>query len=106
MSVVTNCIIAFSLVENEDKKLDEINLFFRKEKYEGFISIDDISLPTGWYGGDKMFEVFLAIGAFNHLDPFGLIQHIKSIEFVLPECVQLMLCRQESDKFRVINIFV
>ena len=106
MSVVTNCILHFSISEcegddNEAKCLADINTFFKDVK--GFVSIDDPRLPHGWYGGTKMSEAPLFYGAFNHLDLDALCNHIKTIQFEDPESVQLIVQLQDEESFFIIE---
>ena len=96
MSYVTNIILNLGL---QGKKLEEVNQFFDGEK--GFISCDDDSLPRGWYGGTKMLEVDIAIGAFNYIDLDKIKQHIQNIKWEEPEDVQLLICDQEDNVFSI-----
>lgn len=98
MSVVTNTILASFSLGEEGRKL--VNEFFPDGL--GFVWVDDPKLPPGWYGGSKYLECDLAIGAFNHLDLNGLIEHLHSIE--LP--CQLIVQEQEDFEFRIIDIAI
>lgn len=51
-----------------------------------------------------MLEIPLYMGAFNHLDLEGLIDHMKELEWEEPENVQLMVKVQESDKFEIFEL--
>lgn len=102
MSVVTNAILHMSNMEREEDRLNDVNKFFPPET--GFVDVDDPKLPTGWYGGTKMLEAPLALGAFNHLDLEGLITHLKSIPWEEPQEVQLIVQEQEDEKFRIIEL--
>jgi len=112
MSEVTNLIISFSVGEDEKLRIKEVNLFSNNGR--GF-TINSADFEEGsnwlrkenrkrWYGGSKMLETPLYIGAFNHLDLEGLINHMKQIKWEEPENVQLILKEQDSDKFRIIEI--
>lgn len=107
MSVVTNVILSLGpLGLNEEKEfLAEVNKFFGGTK--GLVSVDDDSLPRGWYGGNKMLETSIAIGAFNYLDLDALVQHLQSLFMICQflSDVQLMIKEQNEDHFRIINIF-
>ena len=59
-----------------------------------------------WYGGTKMLETPLYVGAFNHLDLEGLIEHMKEVKWEEPENVQLIVKLQEADKFEIIGSIV
>ena len=103
MSVVTNTILSYDSAR-ADNFLQQVNAFFQGKR--GFVSVEDASLPEHWYGGGKNLEVSLAIGAFNHLDLDGLIEHICQLEHNDPDYteIQLMVREQEDELFRLINI--
>ena len=112
MSEVTNLIISFSNGEDERNRINEVNSFFNNG--QGFkINSADFEKGTNWlgkenrkrwYGGSKMLETPLYLGAFNHLELQGLIDHIKEIDWEEPENVQLIVKTQDSDKFMIIEI--
>ncbi len=101
MSRVTNCLLHFSIVENSPAIIHAVNTYFGDEP--PFVSVDDRSLPRGWYGGTKMSEAPLFYGAFNHLDVQSLCNHIKTIHFRRPECVQLIVKAEQDSAFRIIH---
>lgn len=107
MSRVTNTILHFGDGEQED--LDKVNAFFTDGTGHGpgFVSVEDATLPRGWYGGSKFLECSVAIGAFNHLDIKALVDHLCALCLagaLDDEETQLLLMDQEEDKFHVINI--
>ncbi|HUX47420.1 MAG TPA: hypothetical protein VMV58_05345 [Desulfosporosinus sp.] len=101
MSVVDNCILTYGWLESGEL-IDKVNQFF---SCKGFVSIDDNSLPHGWYGGSKMMEARLYLAAFNHFNEKEFISQLKSIDWECPEKVQLIIKRENDEKFSVINIF-
>lgn len=101
MSWITNTILHLGL--GDEDKVDAINSFFGEQ--DGFVCVDDPKLPRGWYGGAKMLETNIYIGAFNHIDILGLISHIRSVVFQEPHAVQLILMDQEQDWFRLVDLF-
>ena len=106
MSYVTNVILHLGIVmqdEEEKQKLSEVNAFF--EHQSGFVSVKDEALPRGWYGGNKYLEASIAIGAFNYLDLNGLIKHLRGIDWWCAEDVQLIVKRQNDDKFEIVDVF-
>ena len=107
MSLVTNCILHFSIIEDEANRIKDINSFFDipEHKQKPFVDIDDPSLPFGWYGGSKRSKASLFYGAFNYLDLDSLCLYIKSIKFLEPDNVQLIIQRQTEDRFSIINVF-
>lgn len=102
MSVVTNIILTFSCLEDEKERLREINTFF--PDISGLTSCDDDKLPRGWYGGTKMLETNICIGAFNHLDFERFLEHMKTIKWRYPEYAQIIVQEQEDDRFRFIEL--
>lgn len=104
MSVVTNALLRMPLAHEEEEiaKLVEVNLFFAGSQ-AGFVSLDDPKLPIGWYGGSKMLEVNLAVGAFNYLSLDELCAHIREITWAHPDEVQLIVQEQDDDVFRIIH---
>ncbi len=112
MSDVTNLIISFSVIEDEKKRINEVNSFVNNGRNFKIISVDFEEGKTWfgrkrrkrWYGGSKVLETPLYIGAFNHLDKEGLVEHIRGIDWEEPENVQLIIKEQESDKFKIIEI--
>jgi hypothetical protein len=104
--MVTNVILSTPLYFDEEKEVitKKINEFF-DDTQKGFVNMDDENLPDGWYGGAKMLEAELFIGAFNYLDLPALIEHLKNIDWDGDiEEVQLIVKEQEDDRFRIINI--
>lgn len=112
MSKVTNLIISFSIVEDEKSRTSEINLFTNNDRgfkinSADFEEVHDMEKGinrTRWYGGSKILETPLYVGAYNHLDLDKLMEHLKSINWLMPECVQIIVKEQDSEKFKIIGI--
>lgn len=107
MSWVTNTILHFGNARQD--ALDKVNAFFTDGPGHGpgFVSVEDAALPRGWYGGSKMLECSVAIGAFNHLDIPALVDHLVALcvaGALDADRTQLLLRDQEEDKFHVINM--
>ena len=92
MSDVTNLVMSlwFEDARGPASKLSEVNSFF-SSPIKGLTSVDDPSLPRGWYGGSKMLEADLFVGAFNHLNLKEFINHLRRIQWKRPDCVQLFI---------------
>ncbi len=103
MSHVTNLVLSIGVDDRCYGKINQVNQFFR-EIEKGLISCDDPSLPRKWYGGTKMLETNLYIGAFNHLDIPALLGHLRSIAWESPSEVQLLIKDQNDERFRLINV--
>lgn len=98
MSVVTN-VVLLAGCDIAETQLIQINEFFG-EDVQGFVSADDPSLPRGWYGGSKMLECRVAIGAFNYLNLDGLIEHIRTkVKWSIYHCHAVQLAVREDQKF-------
>jgi hypothetical protein len=106
MSIVTNAILHLGGKAADGKSLiAEVNRFFEEDDGTGFVLVDNERLPRGWYGGGKMLEAWLAIGAFHQLDLDALVEHLRTIDWPYPGDVQLIVREQEEDRFRMINVF-
>lgn len=106
MSVVTNCILTFSL--EDEGRLADVNAYFTQASVRndpGFVGIDDERLPGGWYGGTKAFEVEVALGAFNYLDLDRLLAWLRErVAWERPEWVRLIVMEQDDDAFRMLTL--
>lgn len=103
MSKVTNIILSFSILENEEETIEEINKFFGGSV--GLIWIDDKSLPDAWYGGGKGFEIIVLLGAFNYLDFDSFYNHLNSrVSWKDRACVQVFVAQHEENKFRILSL--
>lgn len=100
MSYVCDTLLTFSVLESEQERIIDVNKFFEDEK--GFVLLDCNSLPEQaryWYGGCKVFQNPLAVGAFNYLDLEGLKKHLYGIKWEHPESVQLIYCNENDELF-------
>ncbi|QKG56237.1 hypothetical protein GKZ68_06005 [Hymenobacter sp. BRD128] len=104
MSSVTNLMLSFSVSEEEQTIASQLNSYPNKERGFLLVSIDDDRLPRGWYGGSKMMETRIYLGAYNYLDVDDFINYLRSIEWESPEEVQLFTKGQYEDKFTVYNL--
>lgn len=102
MSVVTNLVLSLGFSDSS-ANIGEVNRFF-DNSVRGLTGVHDPALPHGWYGGTKMLEARLFIGAFNHLDLSRFIKHLCAIQWHEPECVQLFVKEQEDARFWLLNI--
>lgn len=105
MSSVTNLLLHIPDLENEVEKIYEVNRFFEEREIKPLISLDDPGLPEGWYGGSKMLECNLYAGAFNNFPMQDFIQHLKSLQWEDPKCLQIIFKGQNDDFFRITPIF-
>ncbi|RZK38413.1 MAG: hypothetical protein EOO57_04180 [Hymenobacter sp.] len=104
MSSVTSLMLSFSSTEKEQDIVTALNQYPNKNKGFSLVSINDEKLPRGWYGGTKMMETCLYLGAYNHFDVDDFINYLSEIEWAAPEEVQLFTKGQWADKFTVYNL--
>lgn len=101
MSCVTNVILTFSVLEDDEERIKDVNKFF--ENGTTIVSCDDNKLERGWYGGTKMLETNVCIGAYNYLPLESFKNHIKKIKWDYSEDVQLIVQEQDESRFRLYN---
>lgn len=102
MSYVTNVLLGFDVLEDEDARIAEVNTFFSVERHRrGLVSLE---APGDWYGGTKGFEHPLFVGAFNYFDEEGFLRHLRLLPWEYPEHVQVILCRQDDDVFSIVTL--
>jgi hypothetical protein len=104
MSSVTNVILSF--VDLKDLKDGEtlpiVNKFF--DGRPGLVAVNDPSLPKYWYGGGKVLECDLAIGAFNYLEFDEFVDYLKTLDWDTRHgAVQLIYMKPERP-FEIIEI--
>ena len=107
MSEVTNLILSFSIGEDEEVRLKEVNSFRYRDLEMNLVSADfnkNMDGSTAWYGGTKFLETPLYIGAFNHFDLDGFISHLKKINWDQPENVQVIVKGQWDEKFKILEL--
>jgi len=97
MSVVTNIIFTFSLIDKSQIK--KINEWLNKEEY-GILK--NISNHLGKY---RSIECIILAGAFNHFNLEDFIILLTTLEWNSTEDVQLFIKEHEDNSFRLIDIF-
>lgn len=101
MSRVTNIVLSFGASETnigDDKDvIERVNKFFIDDKQRFVVPVND-----DWYGGSKFLERPTYVGAFNCLDLNGLIMHLSHMTWQWPKNVQLFVCEQEDNEYRLI----
>jgi hypothetical protein len=112
MSMVTNFIIAVRYFAGVDEALAEkLNGYFEdKHRYPWTykplsplraLKGHDLDRP---FGGNKQLECDLFVGAFNHLDLNDFVSYLNGVQWSDNDEVQLIVCEQEDDGFRIIDI--
>ena len=103
MSLVSNCILTFKILEDAESRMEEVSRFFESER--SFVSIHDEKLPRKWYGGSKFMERPLYLGAFNYLNVHKFLDHLKlKVKWRYPEEVQLIIKQQDDNGFSILTI--
>jgi hypothetical protein len=102
MSCDYNIIISFSIAD--EPRVNAITAYFESlaDCQRAPVWIDDTErLPSKWYGGTRAFGKTLMLGAFHNLDLPKLIAFMESLEWYIPEDVQLLVVYENDDP----NIF-
>jgi hypothetical protein len=105
MSYVTNLILNFGTLEEHEDRLREVNSFFYKDDKAGFVLMDSEGTPQNWYGGSKVMECWIAMGAFNYIDLDEFKNHLKNVKWNSPEYMQLIIKDQDDDKWSIWELF-
>ena len=103
MSVVANVILSFSIWEDERDRIADVNRFFervgaKENRGDRFIIPPD---SERWVGGTKALERPTFVAAFNYLDTEALVAHLATIGWDAPDEVQLFVCEQDEDGYRL-----
>jgi len=104
MSVVTNVLVSYDILEGENpSNLAEFREWF--EPIGGIRAIAggdrDWSNPASWWGGTKNPECELWGGAYNHLDHSGFWNHLNRLRWSYPQSVQVFVKDQDDPRFQV-----
>ena len=107
MSHVTNCILCFSVMEDDMACIREVDAFFettgRPQGFEKTLS-QHASDGLRAFGGTKALETNIAVAAFNHLNLRELCQWMTThVHWQCPTDVQLFVCDQEDDRFTLLG---
>jgi hypothetical protein len=105
MSDVTNLMITFGGGEDEAAVIAKLREYKHRGLSFDVVSVDDDSLPKGWYGGSKYLECNILIGAYNHLHFKSLVEFMRTMSWDRPDNVQLIIKKQWDTKFRIIDLF-
>ena len=106
MSIVTNTILSFSIMEDEEKMVRYVNEYFEKEgtgHQRGFpLPSARECLEDDFIGGGKCLERPTHLAAFNYLREAAFLEHIAALPWECPDFVQVLLCRQEDEEYEVV----
>lgn len=95
MSFVTNAILSYSVSENDEARLAEVNAFPGfAERNQQFFELDKE------VGGSKFLERPTCVSAFNHINPVAMVEWIfTEPNWEHPEDVQVLVCDQDADRY-------
>ena len=99
MSVVTNLI--FTCDQDDCARMLKVNEYFKPTR--GLVNCDAVE-QRGWYGGTKMLEADIYIGAFNGLHLPDFLDHLRTISWQFPDTVQLIVKKEDDEQFRIITL--
>lgn len=96
MSYVTNVLLSFSIMEDAEARVAEVNENLA-EHSQGQ-KLGDI-WQSDVYGGSKYMEVPLYGAAFNYVEAARFIEAVRSASWKEPEHVRVYVCDQDDDAF-------
>lgn len=110
MSYVTDIVLVYGLCpdENNHELLSEINACIVDHRHQKFVHVEDEKLPMYWYGGSKVLQANVAIGAFNYINLPQMIEGMRSkIDFNKYECdyVQMLIQDEHNVGFGLITVW-
>lgn len=114
MSKVTNVILVADTFSGDwvTQRMEPINAWLREHANAQYlVHVDDPELPVGWYGGSKMLECEMAIGAFNYLDLDAFLEFLRndpSLHWNQIEdgTTQLLVLGQDDTRFTLHDVYV
>ncbi|MBO9154087.1 hypothetical protein ACFOTA_17855 [Chitinophaga sp. GCM10012297] len=105
MSRVTNLLIIFSTLENENNIIAEMSNYIINGNNFNILSINDERMPQDWYGGTKRLECNVLIGAYNYLDLGPFLAFLRTeVSWEAADLVQVFVKEQNDMKFRLIDL--
>lgn len=100
MSEVSNLLLAFSILEDANARIAEVNEWLESHECAALKSVWD---NRDCYGGGKRVEAPLYAGAINYLPLNDLLAFLRTVQWKEPDCVQLILQAQHDDRWRIIT---
>jgi hypothetical protein len=109
MSWVMNIVLSFSVCEDTEERMAEVNRFFESvpNNYKGGVYEEEplASVEEVWEGKGRDMECNLFIGAYNFFPLEAFMAHLKTVNWEEPDNVQLFVQDQEDLKFHLIDVF-
>ena len=102
MSKVTDVILLHGLSEEveEDRMpppILSLNKWLTEERYGSLGRVD------GWAGGNKAFQAFAWLGAFNYFHAKAFIEQVRAQEWEDRDSVQVLIKEEEEFRFTLYN---
>lgn len=105
MSHVTNALLAFSIMENQQELQPLIyEATTRMFEDDGRQQWKELSHNYDAYGGSKALETPLYVAAFNYYNRPKLLEELAKIPWEFPKEVQLIVKEQEADYFHIYHL--
>ena len=98
MSHVTNVILSFSVSEDREARLANVNQILKQDANGQEFHMGN---DRDHWGGSKIPEVYTHMAALNFLDLDSFLTHLLSLAWADPEEVQVLVCEQESNHWRI-----
>lgn len=105
MSRITNLLIAFSSLEEEEQVLSQLRQHSDRGEPFHIVSMKDATLPVHWYGGSRNLQTGLLVGVYNHLDLPALLTFMQSMSWENPDEVQILIKEDEVRRFQLLDLF-
>lgn len=100
MSVVSNVILSFSIMEEADDRIKEVNDALPEG--QRFL-MPDATDQAKFVGGSKFLERPTFLAAFNHVSERQLMDAVEAAAWREPELVQVFRCGQEEDLYAMVR---
>ena len=100
MSEVTNVLLAFSILEDADARVRDVNGWLDEA---GQLPLRSVWQTEAAVGGGKRMETPLYAGAFNGLDLSGFLAFLRTLVWSKPDEVQVLVHGQHDTQWRLID---
>lgn len=100
MSVVTNLLVSFSILEDDDARLEDLNRWLDGEQHPPLVNFWRM---RECYGGSKHMEAPLLAGAFNHFEMIPFIAFLRTVRWEWPDEVQVLVRAPDESTWHVID---
>ena len=100
MSEVTSVLLAFSILEDADARLQEVNGWLAEADQ---LPLGDVWRTDGAIGGGKRMESPLYAGAYDGFDLAGFLGFLRTVVWSQPDQVQVIVHGQHDTRWRVID---